>query len=130
MYKGFDNKVALITGGASGLGLAIARKLAAYNVKLALFDSNKNSLDKIKSGFSTEVECYVVNVASEGEVKKLPMKLTSKTDFMSSYSTSWVLVLVFPVIPAQLMSMSMEPNCLATLSTAAFTSPSDATLTT
>lgn len=69
MYKGFDNKVALITGGASGLGLAIAKKLAEYNVKLALFDSNKDSLDKIKSEFSVEVECYVVNVASEEEVK-------------------------------------------------------------
>jgi len=70
MYNGFENKVAIITGGASGLGLAIAKKLSQYKVKLALFDSNENLLSKIKLEPGTEVKVCTVDVTSEKEVKK------------------------------------------------------------
>ena len=36
----FSNKVAVITGGASGLGLGIAKILGQRNAKLALIDIN------------------------------------------------------------------------------------------
>jgi 2-dehydro-3-deoxy-L-rhamnonate dehydrogenase (NAD+) len=70
MYKDFENSVAIITGAASGLGLAIAKKLSQLKVRLALFDSNKASLLKIKPGFQEEVKLYTVDVTSEDEVKK------------------------------------------------------------
>ena len=70
MYKSFENKVAIITGAASGLGLSIAKKLSQLKVRLALFDSNKNSLLKIKSEFQDEVKLYAVDVTLEDEVKK------------------------------------------------------------
>jgi len=38
-------KVALITGGASGLGLAVARQMAAEGSKLVLVDWDQPSLD-------------------------------------------------------------------------------------
>jgi 2-dehydro-3-deoxy-L-rhamnonate dehydrogenase (NAD+) len=69
MYNGFDNKVAIITGAASGLGLAIAKKLSQYNVKLALFDSNKDSLANVKPQLPADAGLYVVDVTSEEEVK-------------------------------------------------------------
>lgn len=69
MHNGFENKVAIITGAASGLGLAIAKKLSQYKVKLALFDSNKNLLSKVKPELETEVRLCVVDVTSEEEVK-------------------------------------------------------------
>jgi len=37
MYKDFENSVAIITGAASGLGLAIAKKLSQLKVRLVLF---------------------------------------------------------------------------------------------
>jgi NAD(P)-dependent dehydrogenase (short-subunit alcohol dehydrogenase family) len=46
IYKDFENSAAIITGAASGLGLAIAKKLALLKTKLALFDSNEGSLVK------------------------------------------------------------------------------------
>jgi 2-dehydro-3-deoxy-L-rhamnonate dehydrogenase (NAD+) len=70
MYKNFENSVAIITGAASGLGLAIAKKLSQLKVRLVLFDSNKASLLKIKSEFQEEINLYTVDVTSEDEVKK------------------------------------------------------------
>lgn len=69
MYKGFENKVAIITGAAAGLGLAIARKLSGYKLRLALFDSNEEMLLNIKQELPGEVKVFVLNVASEEEVK-------------------------------------------------------------
>jgi NAD(P)-dependent dehydrogenase (short-subunit alcohol dehydrogenase family) len=70
MYKGFENKVAIVTGAASGLGLAIAKKLSQLKVRLVLFDANKDSLLKIKPEFQDAVTLYTVDVTSEDEVKK------------------------------------------------------------
>jgi 3-oxoacyl-[acyl-carrier protein] reductase len=70
MYKDFENSVAIITGAASGLGLAIAKKLSQLKVRLILFDSNKASLLKIKPEFQEEVKLYTVDVTLEDEVKK------------------------------------------------------------
>lgn len=78
MNNGFENKVAIITGGASGLGLAVAKKLAQYNAKLALFDTNKDSLAKARSEMTGEVATYVVNVASEEEVKAAVNKVAAQ----------------------------------------------------
>src|SRR6476469_1575802 len=75
MYKDFENSVAIITGAASGLGLAIAKKLSQLKVKLVLFDSDKASALKIKTEFQEEVKLYTVDVTLEDEVKKAMMKL-------------------------------------------------------
>ena len=71
MPKGFENSVAVITGAASGLGLAMAKKLSQLKVRLALLDSNENSLLKIKPEFQGEVKIYAVDVTSEDKVKKV-----------------------------------------------------------
>ena len=70
MYKNFENSVAIITGAASGLGLAIAKKLSQFNVRLALFDSNEDLLSRIKSEIQSELTLYTVDVTSEDQVKK------------------------------------------------------------
>jgi len=69
MFKGFENRVAIITGAASGIGLAIAKKLSQVKVRLALFDSNEDLLSRIKPDLQGEVKLYIVDVTSEGEVK-------------------------------------------------------------
>jgi len=68
--KDFAGSVAIITGAASGLGLAIAKKLSGLGVRLVLFDSNKNLLEKIKTEFQDQVKLYAVDVTFEDQVKK------------------------------------------------------------
>ncbi len=69
MLNNFENKVALITGAASGLGHAIAQKLAERGVKLALLDKNKEELSKVQSQLPGENEIYSADVTSELQVK-------------------------------------------------------------
>lgn len=66
----FENKVAVITGAASGLGLAIAKKLAAQNAKLALLDKNETALKKIREDFFSMHKIYAVDITNENEVRE------------------------------------------------------------
>ena len=70
MHSGFERKVGIITGAASGIGLAIAKKLSNYNVKLALFDNNKDLLLKLQQEFPEHTKFCIVDITNETEVKK------------------------------------------------------------
>jgi 3-oxoacyl-[acyl-carrier protein] reductase len=69
MHKSFEHKTAVITGAASGLGLAITQKLAGYKVKLALFDNNERLFSPLKNDFPSTTGFYKVDVTDENEVK-------------------------------------------------------------
>ncbi|MEX2234919.1 MAG: SDR family NAD(P)-dependent oxidoreductase [Cyclobacteriaceae bacterium] len=73
MNKGLKGQVAIVTGAASGLGLAIARALSAEGVKLALLDLNESSLASLKGTF--EFESYKTDITAEDEVKKTISKI-------------------------------------------------------
>jgi len=62
MYEDFENRVAIITGAASGVGLAIAKKLSQLKVRLQLFDSNEDQLLRSKPELQGEVKLYTVDV--------------------------------------------------------------------
>lgn len=66
-----NGKVIAITGGAQGLGLAMARAFAARGAKLALIDINADvlaSAREILAATQTQVETYQTNVADEASV--------------------------------------------------------------
>lgn len=65
------DKTIVITGGAQGLGLEMARMCAAEGAKLALLDMNPEQLAAAKAELSaqTQVEVYVANVADEAQVE-------------------------------------------------------------
>lgn len=56
MPRGLNNKVALITGAAQGIGRGIALRLAQEGVHLALVDLSVDKLKKVQ----TEVEAFGV----------------------------------------------------------------------
>jgi 3-oxoacyl-[acyl-carrier protein] reductase len=73
MSLSFTDHVAIITGGASGLGLAIAKKLAGLGARLVLIDQNIDSL-------STEPELaamsrYAVDITDEQKVMETVQKV-------------------------------------------------------
>lgn len=72
--KELDNKVAVITGAASGMGKAIAELFAAEGARLVLSDVNAGALNEVtksineKSGNAIAV---VANVSDENDVAKM-----------------------------------------------------------
>lgn len=69
-----SDKTIVITGGAQGLGKAMALRLAKTGAKLALVDRNPESLDKTVAelaGLDIQVRGYTANVADEAEVERL-----------------------------------------------------------
>lgn len=66
-----QDKTIVITGGAQGLGLEMARMCAAEGAKLALIDMNNEQLAAAAAELSalTQVQTYVANVADEAQVE-------------------------------------------------------------
>jgi NAD(P)-dependent dehydrogenase (short-subunit alcohol dehydrogenase family) len=69
-YKG---QVAIITGGADGLGKAIARRLGAEGASMALFDRNAVLLEQTAqelTALGVAVRTYTVDISQEEPVKQ------------------------------------------------------------
>lgn len=69
----FENQVAVITGGADGLGKGIAERIASEGGTVALFDINKELLNQTLNDFKNKgysTSGYIVDVSSEEMVRK------------------------------------------------------------
>ena len=64
------NKVVLITGATSGIGLACARKFAANGDKLILTGRNEQRLAEIKKELDAEVITLAFEVRNREEAEK------------------------------------------------------------
>ena len=67
----FENQVAIVTGGADGLGKAIANKLGLQGAAIALFDINPTQLQSTTESLVAQginVRSFVVDVANENEI--------------------------------------------------------------
>ncbi len=61
--KDVTGKVAFITGGASGMGLAMARSFSAAGMKVAIADIEQDALDRVKAEFAkTNAEVITLKV--------------------------------------------------------------------
>ena len=73
MQARFQDKVVLITGGASGIGLAAARRFAGEGARVVLADYNQANLDTavpdVKAAGAPEVWASLCNVAVEAQVE-------------------------------------------------------------
>ncbi len=71
---GFAGKTALITGGARGIGRAIAEELAAAGATLAIVDVLQDVAEATAAAFrerGVEAAAFVANVASPADVERL-----------------------------------------------------------
>ena len=64
-----DDKIAVITGGASGIGLATARLLAEKGAKIAIFDKNEN-VNQIASTIAESAIGLKLDICDEEQVQK------------------------------------------------------------
>lgn len=69
-FYNFARRHAVITGGAAGIGLAIARRLAAGGASLTLWDRDSALLEAAKAtlGSSVKVKCVTVDVSDSAQV--------------------------------------------------------------
>jgi NAD(P)-dependent dehydrogenase (short-subunit alcohol dehydrogenase family) len=63
------DKIAIVTGAASGLGFATARTLAKAGARVAGFDRDEAGLKVLKSEVGEGCLTHVVDIADEGSVK-------------------------------------------------------------
>jgi 3-oxoacyl-[acyl-carrier protein] reductase len=69
----FENQVAIITGGADGLGKGIAERIASESGTIVLFDINEELLNRTVNDFKSKgynTSGYKVDVSSEEMVRK------------------------------------------------------------
>jgi 3-hydroxyacyl-CoA dehydrogenase/3-hydroxy-2-methylbutyryl-CoA dehydrogenase len=65
----FNKRVAVVTGGASGLGLATTELLLSQGMKVAVFDLNGGAAEKLVSQHLESLMFCSVNVADEASVQ-------------------------------------------------------------
>lgn len=66
-----NDKVIAVTGGARGLGYAVAMRLGKQGARMALLDMSAEALDEAVSTLSSEgidAQAFMVNVAEEASV--------------------------------------------------------------
>ena len=63
-----NGQVGIVTGGASGIGLAIATKLHEEGVRIALLDLNEGALDKAKAQLGSDTLSFALDLTDEEAV--------------------------------------------------------------
>ena len=81
----FDNKLVLITGGASGLGKGIGLLMAQRGADIVLVDVNAKKLESAEaeiSKFGRDVSCYIADVTKRGEISDVVDSISDKVDIL------------------------------------------------
>ncbi len=71
MSQQLKGKVALITGGTTGIGLASAKRFAAEGAKVILTGTNPNTLEAARKELGSNAEVIASDASSETDVKAL-----------------------------------------------------------
>jgi 3-oxoacyl-[acyl-carrier protein] reductase len=66
----FEGRAAVITGGAGGIGVAIARRLLASGARVALWDNNEDALRTAKSALGGDVVTFALDITDAREVAR------------------------------------------------------------
>src|SRR3954462_4875338 len=67
----------IITGAASGIGLACVELFAAEGAQLGCFDRDSEGLHALKSRFNAQVDVFVVDVAQADQVARAVAEFAS-----------------------------------------------------
>ena len=73
----FNNKVAAVTGGASGIGRSLVKELLAAGAKVVIGDVEQSALDRVMAEFADagELSGVVTDVSDAGSVNAFADKV-------------------------------------------------------
>lgn len=71
----FDDKIAVVTGGAQGLGKAIVQLFVARGAFVHVIDTNPDELSKLVSTLAHRVDGHVADVSNESEISDVRDKI-------------------------------------------------------
>jgi len=74
----FEGQVAIVTGAASGLGLAIAKKLASEGAQVALLDLNENALAEAVSAVGPNAVSFPIDLTNETQVNNVVAQIAER----------------------------------------------------
>jgi 3-oxoacyl-[acyl-carrier protein] reductase len=66
----FENRCAVVTGGAAGIGLAVAQRLVASGARVALWDRDAAALAKAREALGVAASAHAVDIASADAVER------------------------------------------------------------
>jgi NAD(P)-dependent dehydrogenase (short-subunit alcohol dehydrogenase family) len=78
MSNSFQDQVAVITGGAAGLGFAIAQRLVSEGAQVALVDLQKGPLNKAVKQLGAAAKGFAIDVTNEDQVNKTINKIAKQ----------------------------------------------------
>lgn len=78
MSEGFGQKVVLVTGGAQGIGLGIAQRLAGEGMRVVIADIDAEALAETAEELGLEGAAFQVDVADEPSVAGLMERIRSR----------------------------------------------------
>jgi len=78
MSTSIKDQVAIVTGGASGIGLAVAEKLGSFGAKVVLLDLDSESLNKAKESLHGKADIIQADVTDEASVNDAISQIISQ----------------------------------------------------
>ncbi len=72
VHERFKDRIAIVTGGADGIGAAVSQRLVREGARLCLFDNDQEKLSKAVDAYQTEgreVDAHCVDVSEESQVE-------------------------------------------------------------
>ena len=117
----FNNKVALVTGAAVGIGRATAILLAQNGAKLVLVDINGEKLDELKkelSAYTDKVLAFVCDVSDEATVYKVveeSLNTFGKIDILINNAALWRCRSSFLDTPTEEWKKFIDINVMGTV---------------
>ena len=96
-----ENKVAVITGGNSGIGYCIADELIAQGAKVVITGKNQKALNEVERALGSNVTGFVANQASLSDLGELVKKVEKK---FGSIDTLVINAGIFHLLPIEVIS--------------------------
>jgi NAD(P)-dependent dehydrogenase (short-subunit alcohol dehydrogenase family) len=107
-------RVALITGGASGIGCATGRRLLASGWKVAVVDRDREALEA--QGWRADVFCACLDVTDESEAQKVVEQATDALGGLDGLVSSAGVAADLPALdtPVELFRKILDVNVVGT----------------